>query len=218
MKKEIAIIDYGMGNLFSVLNACTAVGLTAEITSDVTTIRESKAIILPGVGAFPDAMASLKERKLDALIKEEVARGKPLFGICLGMQLLMTESVEFGKTQGLNLIPGSVVGFDHPQEGDRKLKVPEVQWNQIFKPASQDIWNNTLLNGIKEGTFFYFVHSYYCVPASDKHVLTRSKYGQIDYCSSVYQNNIFACQFHPERSGEEGLNIYRNFAKVARSQ
>ncbi len=210
----VAIIDYGLGNLFSVKHACEHVGLQAVITAVPDDIRAAKAVILPGVGAFGDAMAALRERALVDTLHAVEAGGTPLIGICLGMQLLMSESYEFGHHAGLNFIEGSVVRFEAPRLGDRILKVPQIGWNRICKVpgGTADPWADSILHGIADGEYMYFVHSFYVKPADPAVVLSTTRYGHIDFCSSVQQRNITAWQFHPERSGEGGLHLYRQLA------
>ncbi len=207
-----AIIDYGLGNLFSIQRACDHVGLVSKITSDRGEIESAAALILPGVGAFGDAMAALHNLDLVGPLKDAAASGKPLFGICLGLQLLFSDSAEFGKHQGLDLIPGSVVRFDNPVTDGRTLKVPQVGWNQIL-PREQP-WKDTLLDGVPEGAFMYFVHSYHAKPTDPAVRFSISRYGNIEFCSAVRHQNIMATQFHPERSGVEGLKIYKNLKMI----
>jgi glutamine amidotransferase len=213
-KANAAIVDYGLGNLFSVKLACEKVGMTAIITSDKNVIRRADVVILPGVGAYRDAMVELELRGLTDTLHRVVESGKMLVGICLGMQLLMEESFEFGHHQGLGIIKGSVVRFEHPRSSDgRILKVPQVGWNKILKPKKSeknDPWQATPLQEIKEGSYVYFVHSFYCLPTEVNVSLAITHYGHIQFCSSLQNKNIFAIQFHPERSGPAGLNIYRN--------
>ena len=210
---KVAIVDYGLGNLFSVKNACQHFGIDARITNSKQKISEAEAVILPGVGAFGDAIASLKQLYLFAFLKDIALSGKPFIGICLGMQLLMEESSEFGHTKGLGLIKGSVVPFSKPVDSSKRiLKVPQVGWNRIFKvkDCSADPWKGSLLAGLKNGDFMYFVHSFYVVPKDSSVVFSKTIYGDVEFCSSLRYKNIFACQFHPERSGLVGLNIYKN--------
>lgn len=206
-KPTVAIIDFGMGNLFSVKHACNKVGLEAIITSSPHEISEASAAILPGVGAFGEAMATLKRLDLVEVIKEMGSSNRPLLGICLGMQLLMSESHEFGRHQGLGIVEGEVLRFEGPQ------KVPQIGWNQISlngKPS----WGHSLLNQINDGEYMYFVHSFYAKPLKQEVVVSTTRYGEKIFCSSLTQKNIFATQFHPERSGPEGLKIYQNFASL----
>jgi glutamine amidotransferase len=214
---RVAIVDYGMGNLFSVKRACEYFGMIAEITSSYDAIESADAVILPGVGAFGDAMAALHKLNLVDLLRDLATSDKPLLGICLGIQLLMSESFEFGHHNGLGIFEGSVVRLDHPMEGSKELKVPQVGWNTInkyHKDDQQDPWADTILGGIEDGAFMYFVHSFVVKPKDSNLILSTSKYGHLDFCSVLGKDNIFACQFHPERSGSEGLIIYRNLSSI----
>ncbi len=207
-----AIVDYGMGNLFSVKRACESVGLHAAVTSSQEDVLRAEVVILPGVGAFGDAMDALRSLGLVDALHESVRRGKLLVGVCLGLQLLMDESEEFGCHRGLGLIPGDVVRLDPRTESGRMLKVPQVGWNRIFKTSAQSSWKETLLQGIDEGAYMYFVHSFRVRPADPGVVLSTTRYGLSEFCSSVRRGNIFGCQFHPERSASHGLQLYRNLA------
>lgn len=208
---EVAIVDYGLGNLFSVKHACDKAGLKSEITSSKGKILESDAVILPGVGAFGDAMETLAKLDLINPLKEVALSGKPFLGICLGMQLIMSESCEFGHYEGLGIIKGSVVHFDNPvDDKGRKLKVPHIGWNCIYKSRRPDLWEDTILNELDDNDFMYFVHSFYVKPDNPDVVLSKSQYGNIEFCSSLNYKNVYACQFHPERSGIKGLQIYKN--------
>ncbi len=208
-KKKITIIDYQLGNLFSVKQACDTIGLTATVSSSKKDIEHSDALILPGVGAFQEAMKNLESFDLIAPIIESVNSGKPIFGICLGLQLLFSESEEFGSGRGLDLISGVIKKFPS-SNGERKIKVPQIAWNQIVKYNQS--WEESPLKEVKDREFMYFVHSYYVQPLSDSCVLTHTDYDGIEYCSSILENNIFATQFHPEKSSEKGLSIYKNWA------
>lgn len=210
---DVAIVDYNLGNLYSVKHACASVGLHAEITSSKQVITNARSVILPGVGAYGDAMATLHRLDLVSVLRNFAASGKPLLGICLGIQLLMTESYEFGRHPGLGIIEGPVVPFGHLTEHGRSLKVPHIGWNHVLR-AKDVLWDGTLLHGIANSEYMYFVHSYIVQPEDPAIVLSTSRYGQIEFCSSVQHNNILACQFHPERSGTEGLKIYRNLARL----
>lgn len=217
----VAIVDYGMGNLFSVRQACRQVGLDAIVTSNKDDIANADAVILPGIGAFGDAMTTLRRLDLVSVLKDVAASRTPLIGVCLGLQLLMTESFEFGHHEGLGIIPGQVVRFENPTEASRKLKVPQVGWNRILQVDSQNgnsTWANSPLAGIADGEFMYFVHSYIVKPEDSSLILSRTRYGQVEFCSSINVGNIFACQFHPERSGTEGLKIYRNLATAIKGK
>jgi glutamine amidotransferase len=211
-RKKIVIIDYQLGNLFSVNQALTNVGLDIKVTSNAEDVESADALILPGVGAFCDAMNNLHGFNLINPIKESIRHGKPFLGICLGLQLLFTESEEFGFTKGLDLIKGKVKRFSKNSREGETRKVPQIAWNQINK--IKDIsWDNTPLNNIKDGEFMYFVHSFYVVP-EEPVALTQTDYDGQNYVSSILTKNIFACQFHPEKSAQEGLKIYNNWAVI----
>ncbi len=212
---RVAIVDYGMGNLFSVSRACEHVGLRAIITPDADAVVSADAVILPGVGAFGDAMRALDELGMSDAIRTAAAAGTPVLGICLGLQLLMESSSEFGTHQGLGLIPGDVVPFDHPREGDRVLKVPHVGWNRVWR-AGEGAWDGTLLSETPDGVHQYFVHSYYVRPSDERNIAALTRYGDVEFCSAAKADNVFACQFHPERSGAQGMHMYERFAATVR--
>jgi imidazole glycerol-phosphate synthase subunit HisH len=203
----IAVIDYEMGNLRSVQKALERVGATAVVTRDPDVIMGAAAAVLPGVGAFGTCMDNLRRHGLIEPVKIFVASGRPFLGICLGMQLLFEESEEFGPVPGLGILPGKVVRFAPDPEGKRK--VPQMGWNglAIEKRAPH-------LAGLKDGAQVYFVHSYYPVPADPEVVATTTDYGG-SFASAVWQDNVFACQFHPEKSQAVGLRILANFAALA---
>ncbi len=220
---SVAIVDYGLGNLYSVKHACESVGLQATVTSDKRELAKARAVILPGVGAFGEAMQSLARLDLVEPLRDVAATGIPLVGICLGMQLLMSESQEFGRHRGLNVIEGEVVRLEGQGEANRRLKVPQVGWNRIWHVQGDELgelseavgvsaWNGSLLEGVGNGAYMYFVHSFYCKPASDDAVLSKSRYGDIIFPSTVRCGNVIGVQFHPERSGGCGLQLYRNVA------
>jgi glutamine amidotransferase len=211
----IAVVDYGMGNLFSVKRACEHVGLRAEITPDPEVVAAADAVILPGVGAFGDAMIALDDLELSDSIRATAVAGTPILGICLGLQLLMERSCEFGTFEGLGLIPGDVVAFDHPREGERVLKVPQVGWNRVWR-AREGAWDDTLLSETPDGIHQYFVHSYYVRPSDERSIAARTRYGDVEFCSAAKSGNVFACQFHPERSGPQGIRMYERFAAMVR--
>lgn len=200
----IAVIDYGMGNLRSVQKGFEKVGHQATITNDPATIASAAKIVLPGVGAFEDAMAELQRRQLVEPILAAVAAGKPFLGICLGLQLLFDVSYENGRHEGLGILPGEVRRFELPRE----FSVPHMGWNQldIRRPAP-------IFDGLAGGTYVYFVHSYYVVPTDPQVIATETDYGG-SFCSAIWRDNLFATQFHPEKSQTDGLRILRNFAKL----
>lgn len=201
----IAIVDYGVGNLFSLECSLNAIGAQVIVTSEAAALRRADKLILPGVGAFADAARKLRQAGLDTAIQEEAAKGKPILGICLGMQLLFEESHEYGIHPGLGLIPGQVV----PMEGyiPKELKIPHIGWNALqFQKSSP------LFRYIREGDCVYFVHSYYAAHCQE-YVIANAEYGQ-PLTAAVQYKNIFGCQFHPEKSGSVGLNILRAFAQL----
>ena len=206
----IAVIDYGMGNLRSVQKALEKTGHAALVTSSPQAIRDAGALVLPGVGAFRDCIRSLEKLNLIHPIVQSVKSGKPFLGICLGLQVLFTESGEFGTTPGLNLIPGRVVRFaQRDTPGAERLKIPHMGWNTISLRGEAPVFR-----GIKDGSFFYFVHSYYVVPEDTAVIAATTGYG-IEFTSSIQKDNIFACQFHPEKSQGVGLRLLKNFGAWA---
>ncbi len=208
---EIAIIDYGINNLFSVKRACDILGVKSVITSDLDVIASSKSAILPGVGAFPYAMGNLKKLNLDKSIYEFVKSGKPFMGICLGMQLLMESSIEFEKVDGLGLIKGTTSKFEYQKIHNESYPVPQIGWNKIHKGSNN--WKDTILKKNLDDDFMYFVHSYYVMP-NENVSLADTTYGEIHYCSALQKKNIIGVQFHPEKSGMVGLNIYKSFVEM----
>lgn len=209
MAVKIVIVDYALGNLFSVQQAFSHLGAETIVSQNAEDIVKADAIVLPGVGAFGEAMNNLKSNKLDLAIKDSINSGKPFLGICLGMQLLFNSSEEFGASEGLNIIDGEIKKFK-PLDSNQKLLVPQVGWNTI-KQSNKDNWRGTILDGMEENAFMYFVHSYYAVPKHAENNLCSTNYGGIDYCSAVIRKNVVATQFHPEKSGEKGLLIYKNW-------
>ena len=210
MQRKVAIVDYQLGNLFSVRQACLHLGHNAVITTDPNELLDADCAILPGVGAFGDAMKNLHRLDLVEPIKEFIVTGKSFMGICLGLQLLFSESEEFGNSKGLNLIEGVVKKFPAKDVKGKTLKVPQIAWNQIDE-TNNNPWNNSPLASCQSGDYMYFVHSYYVQPGSSDRVLSMTTYGGHVYCSSIIWNNIFACQFHPEKSGMHGVEIYKNW-------
>lgn len=199
---EIAIIDYGVGNLRSVEKAFAATDCKAIVSSDEKDLRAAEKLVLPGVGAFGACMKALSERGFDRLVRERVDEGAALLGVCVGMQLLFEESDEFGATAGLGLLRGRVRRFND------ELVVPHVGWNRI-----DQIREHPLFAGIADQSFFYFVHSYYCEPVDDRVVAGETEYG-VAYASVIAQANICGVQFHPEKSQEAGLRLLQNFARL----
>jgi len=208
----IAIIDYGMGNLRSVEKAFHSLGFPATVLGDPDLVRKAEAVVLPGVGAFPKAMHILRRQGLDRAVRDAIDAGKPFLGICLGYQLLFSDSEEFELTEGLNIFKGRVVRFSGPpfeRAGDAEpLKVPHMGWNALRLAAPAPV-----LEGVDDGAMVYFVHSYYPVPEDQRVIATRTEHG-IEFASSVVKDNVFACQFHPEKSGAVGLGMLDNFGRA----
>jgi glutamine amidotransferase len=215
--RELVVVDYGVGNLRNVYKAVEAAGGQPRVVNRPDGLREAAGIILPGVGAFGDAAANLRAAGFEAPLREAVDAGKPLLGICVGMQLLFDESDEAAallpreRHAGLGLIPGRVARFapDRAGEDGRPLKVPAIGWNQLQHDGS-----DPLLRGIDDGAYAYFVHSYYCAPDDARCVVASTEYG-ISYCSVVRRENLWGIQCHPEKSQQVGLAILRNFVKIA---
>jgi glutamine amidotransferase len=213
-EKTVAVVDYGMGNLRSVSQAVKAAasgtGFQVVITQDPDVVRRSERVVLPGQGAMPDCMRELRESGLLQSVLE-VAASKPLFGVCVGMQMLLDHSAE-GDTPGLGLIHGEVVKFElmgQTQPDGSRYKVPQMGWNQVWRnnhgAAPHPVWGD-----VPDGSYFYFVHSFYAKPSDLRHSVGETDYGQ-RFCSAIARDNIFATQFHPEKSAEHGLSLYRNF-------
>jgi glutamine amidotransferase len=200
----LAIIDYEMGNLRSVQKAFERVGHAATITSDPAVVADADKIVLPGVGAFRDAIAALRARKLVEPIRAAIEGGKPFLGICLGLQMLFDKSFEDGEHEGLGIVPGEVVRFRVPRE----FKVPHMGWNQVRLQRRPPIFE-----GVPDGSHFYFVHSYYVVPNNASVIATETEYSQ-PFCSSIWRDNLIAVQFHPEKSQTAGLRVLKNFAEL----
>ena len=202
----ISIVDYGVGNLFSLKSSFASLGIEAEVTSDAKRLRDSERIVLPGVGAFGDAAAKLKESGLWDVVLEEARSGKPLLGICLGMQLLLAKSFEFGCFEGLGLVPGEVRPIAEVIPAG--LKIPQMGWNSLIMEQRTELFKYT-----KDGEFMYFVHSYYCCSPAEN-VIASCEYGA-KLTAAVQSGNVFGCQFHPEKSGPKGLAILKAFSEIA---
>ena len=204
---KIAIVDYGVGNLFSLKSSLQRIGCPGEVTSDPEAIRAAERIFLPGVGAFGDAIEKLRATGLDRVVREQAAAGKPLLGICLGMQLLFEESAEYGRYEGLGLLQGRIA--DLRPVVPPELKVPHMGWNSlaIRRP-------HPLLAGISQGSFVYFVHSFYAADCDPSQIATAD-YG-VTIAAVVAEGNVMGCQFHPEKSGDVGLRILKNFCECDR--
>ncbi len=205
----IAIIDYGMGNLRSVEKAFEKVGFEATVTADPKVLLNADKIVLPGVGAFPDCMRNLEQGGFVEPLLKVIGEGRPFLGICLGLQLLFTESEEFGVHKGLNVIPGRVLRFPEGlAENGEVLKVPHMGWNQLEIRHQPPVFQ-----GIDNGTNVYFVHSYYVKPDDERVVAATTGYG-MEFCAAIWKDNVVATQFHPEKSQGKGLQILKNFAEL----
>lgn len=208
----IAIIDYQLSNLFSVKHALDSLGADSVITSDPKVVLKAQAAILPGVGAFGDCMVNMGKLKLIKAIEQFIKSGKPFMGVCLGLQLLFSASFEFGKHKGLGVIKGTVKKFPKKNMQNQQIKVPQISWNQInYKKDIQANWKASPLQTLKNHQYVYFVHSYYIEPDDKKIICSYTNYSGFEYCSSIIKDNIFAVQFHPEKSGPKGIEIYRNW-------
>ncbi len=203
----ITVIDYGSGNLRSVEKGFLKVGFDVKVTNRPEDVQKAEAIVLPGVGAFKDCMQELTNLGITNVLVEAIKKGTPYLGICLGLQVLFSESVEFGSCKGLDIFRGKVVRFESSE-----LKIPQMGWNQL------NIKNNTpLFNEIQDKSYFYFVHSYYVVPDDEDIISTTTDYG-VEFTSSVCKDNVYAVQFHPEKSQALGLQMLRNFGEIVKSK
>ena len=208
MPFSIAIIDYEMGNLKSIYKCLKHLNAESIITDDSKAILNADGVILPGVGAFGDAMKHLKQKKLVPIIEQVVRNGTPLFGVCLGQQLVCSKSTEMGEHDGLDLIEGDVIKFDISKVD----KVPQIGWNSV-NFIDKD---HFLVQGIPNNSYFYFVHSFYVVPRKNENVVGLTQYGNIEYSSIISKDNILATQFHPEKSSKFGIKMYQNFIDFCR--
>jgi imidazole glycerol-phosphate synthase subunit HisH len=207
----VVIVDYQLGNLFSVRQALMNIGLSVTVSNDAKDIANADAVVLPGVGAFKDAMNNLDGFDLVKPLVDYVQTGKPFLGICLGLQLLFSESEEFGSNKGLNIIQGTVKRFSNFNSLGQTVKVPQIAWNNIEQTKD---WKDTPLENTSAGSYMYFVHSFYVQPDDDNLSLSKTQYHNTHYTSSIFRQNVFACQFHPEKSGKEGLMIYKKWAQL----
>jgi imidazole glycerol-phosphate synthase subunit HisH len=208
---EVTVIDYGLGNLLSVQRGLEHCGATVTLTTDPEQILAAKRVLLPGVGAFANAMQTLHQLNLVAVIRELAHRQTPLLGICLGMQLLLDESEEFGSTAGLGLIPGRVIPIPAHGVSGEIQKIPHIGWNALQPSAASGDWYATLLHDTKPGEAAYFVHSFMAAPRNHQHRIAECVYGGHMIAAVIGRDQIIGCQFHPEKSGEVGLKILRRF-------
>jgi len=207
---SVTVVDYGIGNLYSVRRALESCGAEVSLTSDPAVIADSKRLVLPGVGAFADGMSGLRERSLIDPIRQFAASGKPLLGICLGMQMLASVSEEFGTHQGLGIIPGRVVALPSTTTSGERHKIPNIGWRGL-EPAAGANWAHTPLSGTAPGGAVYLVHSYHCLPDDPGHVLAQCEYGGHQITCAISSGRVLGCQFHPEKSAAVGLGVLARF-------
>jgi len=207
---SLAILDYDIGNVRSISEAFKKHSAEVFLTRNKFDILKSDGLVIPGVGSFSHGMKNLSNYGLIEIIKEFSELNKPVLGICLGMQLLFDESYEYGKTQGLSLIEGRVIKL--PTKDSQNEKLPHVSWNEIY--INEISWNNTILSNLDDGSEMYFVHSYVAEPKDISHILSFTEYSKNKFCSSVKKGNIYGCQFHPEKSGTNGLRLIQNFINI----
>ena len=210
-KAEVVVIDFGVGNLLSVRKGLEHCGATVTVTADPDTILRAPRVVLPGVGAFANGMAELRRLGLDAIARDVAARGTPLLGICLGMQMLLDESEEFGVTAGLGLIPGRVVPVPSTTVDGHRQKIPHIGWNALVFPQGRESWAGTLLQDVEPSEAVYFVHSFMASPSDSGHRIADCLYGGTPVSAAIGRENVCGCQFHPEKSGEVGLKMLRRF-------
>jgi glutamine amidotransferase len=211
MSAAVSIIDYGIGNLFSVRRAFENCGATVEVSSDPELLASAPRLVLPGVGAFADGMKGLRDRGLDRLVVDYAASGRPLLGICLGMQMLASMSEEFGEHEGLGIIPGRVSSIPRRDASGNPYKVPHVGWSDL-ESQSPGAWDGSILAGLENGDAIYLTHSFAVTPADPAHRLAFCKYNGADVTAAIRKGNTYGVQFHPEKSGKVGLRIIANFA------
>ncbi len=211
MKSNVCIVDYGVGNLLSVQRALEHLGAKAFISSDPKMITSASHVVFPGVGAFPAAMKKLKQTALDDVVREVASKGTALLAICLGMQLLMDESDEFGTNLGLGIINGRVEAIPKRTINGEELNVPHIGWNSLKAPEDRSTWNDTILKQNQNGDFVYFVHSFMVEPADKRIRIAETTYGGHKITATILKDNITGCQFHPEKSGALGLKILETF-------
>ena len=209
---NIVIVDYGIGNVKSIINAFEEQKEETILSRDREVILNADGLILPGVGAFSHGMNNLNRYGLVDVIKDYVLTGKPLLGICLGMQMLLEESEEFGNTKGIGLIKGKVIKL--PIEKSNKMKLPHISWNEIRTKNIK--WENTILNDVKVNSNMYFVHTFVAKPHNEDEVLSTTDYFNVEFCSSLKKGNVYGCQFHPEKSAKDGLSIIKNFINICK--
>ena len=212
LSKKITIIDYGCGNILNLARAIKFIGYEVDITHEKNKIINSSYVILPGVGAFGNAMKQIEKYNLHNTILEYAKSNKPLLGICLGMQILLSVSYEFGVHKGLGLIEGKVIKISN--EKNKEIKIPHMGWNEIYPNSDKKEWKNKILNNAMIGKSFYFVHSFVCLTKNPNSTIAICNYSGISIPAVVSFNNIFGCQFHPEKSADDGLGVLKNFCEI----
>lgn len=211
---KVVVVDYGMGNLLSVRRGLEHCGAKVMVTSDPDIILSAPKVVLPGVGAFANGMAQLRSLRLDTVVREVATQGRFLLGICLGMQMLLDESEEFGVTEGLGVISGRVVSIPSASTNGFSQKIPHIGWNSLVLSKGVESWEGGLLEEVIPGEAVYFVHSFMAVPSNPNHRIANCLYGGIAVPATIGRDNIYGCQFHPEKSGEVGLKILRKFLSL----
>jgi len=212
LSKKITIIDYGCGNILNLARAIKFVGYEVDVTHDKNKIINSSYVILPGVGAFGNAMKQIEKYNLHNTILEYAKSNKPLLGICLGMQILLTVSYEFGVHKGLGLIEGKVIKISN--EKNKEIKIPHMGWNEIYPNNNKKEWKNKILKNSSIGKSFYFVHSFVCITKDHDSTIAVCNYSDISIPAVVATGNVFGCQFHPEKSADNGLDVLKNFFEI----
>ncbi|MCP5463703.1 MAG: imidazole glycerol phosphate synthase subunit HisH [Deltaproteobacteria bacterium] len=213
MTKKVTVIDYGVGNLLSVERAFEHFGAEVLLTSDPKHVLDAELLVLPGVGAFHNGMAELSRLNLVDVISEFATKERPFLGICLGMQMMLSMSEEFGETKGLNLIPGKVIKIPDTDASGNKHKIPHIGWSALRKPSADTNWDQTILQSTNEGEMTYFVHSFTAMPENESHRLADCEYDGRKISAAIRRDNLYGCQFHPEKSGEAGLKMIEAFLK-----
>lgn len=214
MSKKVVIVDYGVGNLLSVARAFDRCGATVMLAEEAATLSGASRLVLPGVGAFGDCVSALRARGLDHAVLEHVAKGRPLLGICVGMQMLLDASEEFGRHAGLGIIPGVVAAIPKVDIEGHALRVPHIGWSPLVKPeAKVGSWTGTPLGSISPGTAAYFVHSFHAEPETNEYRIADAVYGGRRITAAVGRDAVFGTQFHPEKSGEIGMRVVRDFVQ-----
>jgi glutamine amidotransferase len=214
MSAKVTIVDYGIGNLFSVARSLEKCGAQVVLGSKPDEIAQAQRLVLPGVGAFCQGMQGLRERDLIEPILDFAASGRPLLGICLGMQMLFSSSTEFGEHQGLGLIDGQIIPIEPKDETGHAMKVPHIGWTPLVQPPGRSSWQGSVLKNLTPGTYAYFVHSFTAEPTHEVDRLADAHYGSARISAAVQRNNIFGCQFHPEKSASAGLRIVQSFLEL----